>query len=126
MATTACASNLSGGGSAMGAVQQAATSGGSTASSITFRNRSNYAIFHIHMSSVNTTAWGPDQLGVNVLRAGGDFTLNNIPCDHYDLRLIDEDGDECVVRNIGVCDENSGWTIDNQDLLSCQGWTAAQ
>lgn len=100
----------------------AGSSGGDSASSITFRNRSRWDIYRINMSPVSQSTWGVDHLGSNILRAGQDFTLNNIPCNNYDLRLIDEDGDQCVVNNINVCAENSGVTITNENLLRCEGW----
>jgi hypothetical protein len=123
MTLTACMTSGMTAGSASGTAQQAVTSGGSTESSIVFRNRSNWAIFHLHMSPTSQTTWGPDQLGASVLRSGGSFTLHSIPCNNYDIKLIDEDGDECVVHNVNVCAEDSGWNIDNDELLSCQAFT---
>ena len=119
---TACTSSNSGAGSAAATVQ-AATSGGDMSSSITFHNNSNWAIMEIHMSPVNQTTWGPDHLGANILRSGASFTLHGVPCDSYDLKLIDEDRDECVLHNVNICAESSGWNIDNEDLLSCQAFT---
>lgn len=111
------------------AAQAMGTSSGgvaaSTDSSVTFRNRSNWAIFQIRMSPVSQSTWGPDRLGSHVIRAGESFTLHGVPCDRYDVKLIDEDGDECVVHNVGVCDEDAGWNIDNDELLSCQAFTRA-
>jgi hypothetical protein len=104
------------------------TSGGqtvSTDSSVVFRNHSRWAIFHIYLSPVSQTTWGPDQLGAHVLRSGEDYTLHSIPCENYDLKLVDQDGDECILHNVGICAEDSGWTIDDNDLVSCQAFTAA-
>ncbi len=98
------------------------SSGGDTSSSITFRNRSRWDIHRINMSPVSQSTWGVDHLGSSILRAGQDFSLHNIPCNSYDLRLIDEDGDQCVLNNIDVCAENSGVTITNENLLRCEGW----
>ncbi len=106
----------------------AASSGGDTtpdtSSSITLANASSYVIYRFFMSSVDEATWGPDQFGSEVLAPGGTFTLANIPCDSYDVRLVDEDGDECIVHAIDICAEDSGWVIDDQDLLACEGWTA--
>jgi|JI10StandDraft_1071094.scaffolds.fasta_scaffold398485_2 hypothetical protein len=98
------------------------SSGGDSASSITFRNRSRWDIHRINMSPVSQSTWGVDHLGSGILRAGQDFSLHNIPCNSYDLRLIDEDGDQCVLNNVNVCAENSGVTITNENLLRCEGW----
>ena len=113
-----------GGGGGAGA---AASSGGeSLRSDVTVRNESNYAIHRFHMSPVGETTWGPDQLGEDILASGGTFTLTGVPCDSYDVRLVDEDGDECVVRGVAVCAEEAGWVIGNDDLLSCEGFAAAE
>ena len=99
------------------AASQAATSSGGA--SITLRNRSNWAILSIYLSPVSQTSWGPDQLGANVLHTGETFTLTGVSCDHYDLKLVDEDRDECGLRDVDICHVDAGWTIDNDDLLPC-------
>jgi len=97
----------------------------SSDSSITFRNSSNWVITRLYLSPVQQNTWGPDQLGAAVLRTGGTFTLRNIPCGNYDLRIVDQDSDECILRNINICAENSGVNIDSDELLACQRATAA-
>ena len=77
------------------------------------------------MSPVSQTTWGPDHLGANVLASGGSFTLHGVPCDSYDLKLIDQDRDECILHNINICAESSGWDISDDDLLTCQAFTRA-
>ncbi len=122
----ACTTSNSGTGSATSAVQ-ATSSGGTTStdSSITFHNSSRWAIMRIHMSPVSQSTWGPDHLGANVLASGGTFTLHGVPCSNYDLKLVDQDGDECVLNNINICAESSGWDISDDDLLTCQAFTRA-
>ncbi len=114
-----------------------ATTGGNTSSAgntssggasgrtmnITVRNEANYAIHHMYLSPTNETSWGPDQLRDEVIAANnGTFTLTGVPCQAYDIRLVDNDNDECIVRNVSVCNEASTWRITNEDLLSCQGF----
>ncbi len=105
----------------------AVSSGGqaapSTDSNITFRNSSNWVITHLYLSPVEQNTWGPDQLGAEVIRTGGSFTVTGIPCGNYDLKLVDEDRDECIVRNANICAENGGIDIDSNDLLACQAAT---
>jgi hypothetical protein len=93
-----------------------------TTSSVTFRNQSSYDLYRIFLSPSSQSTWGPDQLGANILRTGADYTLTGIPCDTYDLRLVDEDGDECVVQGANICAEASGIVINNDNLLACEGW----
>ena len=88
--------------------------------SVTVKNKSDWEIHQFFLSSVDTDAWGPDQLGENVIGTGDTFTLKGIPCDSYDVMLVDEDGDECVVPEVDICSGKEGWIITNDDLLDCQ------
>ena len=88
--------------------------------SVVIKNKSDWEIHQFFLSSVDTDKWGPDQLGENVISTGDTFTLNGIPCDTYDVMLVDEDGDECVVPEVDVCSGQEGWIITNDDLLDCQ------
>lgn len=93
------------------------------ASNITLRNDSNYDIHHFYLSPTSAREWGPDQLGTNVMtKNGGTYTLTGVPCGNYDVRLVDQDGDECIITNAAICNESSTYLIGNDDLLSCQGW----
>src|SRR5262245_18749116 len=89
-------------------------------STVTIANQSNFAIYQMFMSSTADPAWGPDQLGRDVLLPGETFTLSNIPCDSYDVRLVDEDGDECVLQDVDICVQDDVWVIDNASLAVCQ------
>lgn len=83
-------------------------------------NRSDWDIHQLYLSSVDEDEWGPDQLGDEIIPSGGSFTLHSIPCDDYDVQLIDEDGDACVVSGVSLCGDSDRWIINNKDLLSCQ------
>ncbi len=96
----------------------------SSDSNITFRNSSNRTIMRLYMSAVEQNTWGPDQLDTSVIRTGGSFTLTRIPCGNYDLKLIDSDSDECIVRDVHVC-ANEVVDITSERLLACQSATAA-
>ena len=125
-AISGCTTSGNAAGNAASATQAATSTGGDTSSDITFRNRSNWAILNIYMSPVSQATWGPDQLGAHILHTGESYTLHNVPCNSYDLKLVDEDHDECILNNVNVCSEESGWNIDNDDLLSCQAFTRRQ
>jgi hypothetical protein len=88
--------------------------------SVTVTNTSDWELHHFFLSSVEDDAWGPDQLGEEVIGTGESFTLKNIPCDSYDVKLVDEDGDECVVENVDICGSDEGWKITNKILLACE------
>jgi hypothetical protein len=82
-------------------------------------NNSKSEIHHLFLSPALSKRWGPDQFGDNILPIGGSYTLNNIPCDSYDIRLVDEEGDECLVYDVNLCDDVI-WRITDKMLLSCE------
>jgi hypothetical protein len=90
-------------------------------SNVIIRNDSQWSIHNLYLSSVDTNEWGPDQLGEQVIESGGGkFTLTDVPCDAYDIKLVDEDGDECVVNAVPLCVDDNNWVITDEPLLACQ------
>jgi hypothetical protein len=92
------------------------------AGDIKITNSSDWQLDHLFMSTVDEEEWGPDQLGDEVIGTGESFNLKGVPCATYDVKLVDEDGDECEVRQVDVCG-SGGWNIGNDDLLDCQAKT---
>jgi hypothetical protein len=93
-----------------------------SAGQLRIRNTSNWDIHYLYVSSVNTNQWGPDQLGAdNIIPSGGSWTLSGIACGRYDIKVVDEDSDECEIRDVRLCG-NETWTITNDNLLRCQGY----
>ena len=92
------------------------------ASTVHITNKSDWEIHHFYMQPSDSEAWGPDQLGGQTIAAnGGTFVLNKIPCDTFDVKLVDEDGDECEVEGVDLCASQQGWVITSKDLVSCTG-----
>jgi hypothetical protein len=85
-------------------------------------NRSDWDIYHMYLSPEQKDTWGEDQLGEHVIKAGESFTLNDIPCGEYDIKLVDEDGDACVVEGIVMCKDHTHWDLTNKELAKCEGW----
>lgn len=83
-------------------------------------NKSDWQIDQFFLSSSEDDDWGPDQLGEDVIGSGESFSLQSIPCDNYDVMLVDEDGDECVVEEVDICGGAESWVITNKILLGCQ------
>lgn len=107
----------------LGLLFAAAASAGKSDSRVEIVNRSDWDIHRLYLSPVDDEEWGPDQLGDHIIASGERFTLQGIPCDDYDVQLIDEDGDACVVGGVSLCGERDRWVISNSDLLSCQAAT---
>jgi hypothetical protein len=88
---------------------------------VTVVNQSLWAIHELYLSSTDDSEWGPDQLGpTTVIGSGERYTIKRIPCDTYDVKLVDEDGDECVVGGVALCGAGATWVITDEDLLACQ------
>ena len=85
-------------------------------------NQSKWEIHHLFISPAAEEEWGPDQLGEEVLTKGQSFTITNIPCNEYDVKVVDEDGDECIIEAVDLCRDNSYWKITDKDLLECEGY----
>lgn len=91
-------------------------------SRVTITNRADWDIYQLFLSPTGDDEWGPDQLGDEVIGKGDSFELHSIPCDEYDVMIVDEDGDECVIEEVDLCADNEEWVIRNKDLLACQGY----
>lgn len=91
---------------------------------IHIKNKSDWEIHHFFLSPTEEEQWGPDQLGDKVISSNGTFELHKVPCDSYDVKIVDEDGDECVVAAVDICASKEGWVIDNDDLLACEAESA--
>jgi hypothetical protein len=102
-------------GAALAAVAMAAY-----ASDLVIRNESAWDIHRIYLSSTDSESWGPDQLDDDILASGQTLTLHGVDCDTYDVRIVDEDGDACELRNVKLCSDRE-WTIDDEELLECEG-----
>lgn len=86
-------------------------------------NRSDWDIHRLYLSPTHKDSWGPDQLGDEVIKhGGGSYTLHSIPCGHYDIKVVDEDGDDCVIEDVTMCKDHTHWDITNKELANCEGW----
>ncbi len=85
-------------------------------------NYSDWDIEELYLSPAGARDWGPDQLGDDVLTAGDSYVDIPAYCGTYDLLLIDDERDECVVTDIYLCHE--AIDITNDALDSCVGDTA--
>lgn len=84
-------------------------------------NQSKWQIHNLFLSPSAQDLWGPDQLEDGILATGDSITLTALPCDSYDVRVVDEDADECTVEAVEMCGDNSYWKITDENLLACEG-----
>jgi len=102
-----------------------ATSAFASPVSVGFKNTSDWSIDHVYLSPSDQNAWGPDQLGEgdsDVIGSGEKFTLTKVEPGKYDIKLVDEDGDECVVEGLKL-GESGELNITNENLMKCQAAT---
>lgn len=88
-------------------------------STLTIENDSDYAFIEMYLSPVDASSWGPDLLGSDILSPGEAIEIGGIDCDNYDIRVIDEDLDECIIDDVDICLTNDTWVIDNLILSVC-------
>jgi hypothetical protein len=89
---------------------------------LTIKNSSDWTLDELYLSPSKENEWGPDQLEDKVIQPGESFTLRGVPGGKaMDMRLVDEDGDECVVKDKFAA--NTSYTITSSDLLGCQDVT---
>jgi hypothetical protein len=88
--------------------------------SATFVNHSSVGIHHIYLSSRGADAWGPDQLGQEVLQPGDSLRLSGIRCAPSDIRLMDEDERQCTLRNVKLCEKDAVFDLTDTALALCR------
>lgn len=92
----------------------------STDSTLTIENQSSIALLSIYLSPVSQASWGRDLLGAELLSPGQYAEISGIDCDTYDVRVVDEDLDECIVTGLDLCLDHDRWVIDDATLIDCQ------
>jgi hypothetical protein len=86
----------------------------------TIENSSAWDIHRVYISPCGNQYWGQDRLGERaIMRTGDEYVLRNVGGGCYDVKLVDEDGDTCVINNVRI-NGNESWEITNQNLLRCQ------
>ena len=92
-------------------------------SQVELRNQSRWSLQELYFAPVGSDHWGPNQLGRHSVHPDGTFTLTGIACDKYDVKMVDDDDNECIVRDVSLCGADRIWRIDNRDLARCQART---
>ena len=88
------------------------------AGSLTVINSSDYHIHQLYVSPADERNWGRDQLGKKTIDRAERFTVRNIPDGNYDLKIVDEDDDECIVRNVTI-EGDMQWMLTDTIIENC-------
>lgn len=91
-------------------------------STIQMVNNSGWELHEIYFSPASQDEWGDDYLGDEVLEQGDSLTISGVNDGKWDIRLVDEDGDECTLEDVHIT-ESESWEITEDDLLGCQAAT---
>jgi hypothetical protein len=80
-------------------------------------NETSGSIYHLYISNVDQTQWGPDQLGFFQTIDSDRYRLFNMDdgSGHclYDLQAVLGDGRKATTRNFNVCTQDTWTVVDN-------------
>lgn len=91
-------------------------------STIVIKNKSGWDLYEIYFAPASQDTWGEDHLGDEILEQGDSLTLTGVGKGRWDIRLVDEDGDECVLSDVHITASET-WTVTEDQLLGCQAAT---
>jgi len=72
-------------------------------------------IQEIYISPSSEPGWG-NNLITDVMEPGDEFT-SMVTADNYDIKLIDEDGDEYVQYLVEVGADGFSWNVELEDMI---------
>jgi esterase/lipase superfamily enzyme len=84
-------------------------------------NTSEVGIFSIYMSRPDHATWGGDTLGDGKLAPGTATTITGIAPGSYNMKLVDENGNSCVIHKFGIYSRTVRLNITPDLLLRCEG-----
>lgn len=74
-----------------------------------------YSIYYVYISSTSSDYWGDDWLGSSETISSGTSKTFTVTNGYYDVKLIDEDGDEYIVWNVPI-NGTVNWNVTLGDL----------
>jgi esterase/lipase superfamily enzyme len=89
------------------------------------QNASGVGIFSIYMSRPDHAAWEEDALGDGKLAPGNAITVTGIAPGSYDLKLVYENGNSCVIHNYRISNRTVSLKITPDLLLRCESVNSA-
>ncbi len=93
----------------------------SSAATVEFVNQSSWDIYEIYLSPSSESSWGDDYLERDVLSKGDSLTITDVDPGSWDVMVVDEDGDKCVIEGVKFSrNDRDRWVIKDKDLLACQ------
>jgi hypothetical protein len=82
-------------------------------------NDANLSIIHkLYIAPAKSNKWSDDKLQSQTVAKNGRFTVRDVAGGVYDLKVVDDDDDTCVVSNINI-DKNTEWRLTDAIMLKC-------
>jgi hypothetical protein len=101
----------------------AVSSAATAAERLRFWNLTGSTIKELHLAPTGTTDWGPDQCKNDpdgAVDADERLTLKDVVPGHYDVKVVDKQGRNCVVRNVEVqAGKPYAFSLSEKDLTDC-------
>jgi len=69
---------------------------------VRMENNTGYDIYQVRLFSVSDPYWRRDLLENGIFEDGTSFTITQIESGRYDLEIVDQDGDVCLVHNVAI------------------------
>ena len=92
------------------------------AAEVDLENASSWDITEVYFAPSSQEDWGDDHLGSELLESGMTPTLSDVSAGTWDVRLVDEHGDVCLIQEVRIRSSET-WTVTDDDLLGCQANT---
>lgn len=86
---------------------------------IEFANSSRLVVGELYLSPPKENQWGEDRLGDAVIESGASIRLKGVQPGRHDVKIVDEEGDECVIDNVQITADEKV-VITDQNLIGCQ------
>jgi hypothetical protein len=87
---------------------------------MSIQNMSPVAIVAVHVSPIDVNRFGPNLLQNGPVRPGGSYVFSDLQNGLYDMKLVDEKGAQCVLKDVDYYQFNI-WSITE----NCTGFGGA-
>lgn len=82
-------------------------------------NQAHFSVIHkLYLAPAKSNQWGENKLQNQTVAKNGRFTVRDVLAGMYDLKVIDDDNDTCVVPEINI-DQNKEWKLTDKIMLQC-------
>jgi hypothetical protein len=81
-------------------------------------NRAHHTIVELRLAALADRTWEPSLLPAP-LPPGARAIAARLPCSHYDVLIVKDDGARCVLTNTALCFDGEPWTIYDVTLEGC-------